>query len=201
MGVTSTLARRFSIARLRGVRGDPLGWFGDTGVGGDEDSNDRLGLGDSVTCPPLFVASVLGLLGSWGERGVEGFSVRRGRSCGDCGIEGIVPPGVRGVTDGGMIVRPDKSGLVVGGKEKRCGGCLWLLTRLGWESSLWLNGTEFSAVGWDFACDAVKWVDGDRIMDSRPRGRLFVMVVAKFEKRSIALPKTCEHVWDQRSVG
>jgi len=92
---------------------------------------------------------------------------------------------------------PDNSGLVVGGKEKRYDGCLCLLNRFGWLSSLWLNGTEFSAVGWDFVCDAARWVDGDRIADSRSRGRLFVMVVARFEKRSIALARTRSHVWDQ----
>ena len=99
------------------------------------------------------------------------------------------------------MVRPDNSGLVVGGKEKRYDGCLCFLTRLGWLSSLWLNGTGLNAVGRDFACDGAKWVGGDRIADIRSRGRLFVMVVAKFEKRSIALPRTRSHVWDQRSVG
>lgn len=100
-----------------------------------------------------------------------------------------------------MAVRPDNSGLVVGGKEKGYDGCLCFLTRLGCVSSLWLNGIEFSAIGRDFVCDAVKLVDGDRIADSRSRGRLFVMVVAKFEKGSIALPRTRSHAWDQRRVG
>lgn len=80
------------------------------------------------------------------------------------------------------------------GEEIRYDGRLWLLTLLGWESSLWLNGTEFGEVGWDFASDAAKWVDDDRIMDSRSRGRPSVTVVTKFEKRSIALPKTLSHV-------
>ena len=74
------------------------------------------------------------------------------------------------------MVRPDNRGLVVGGKEKRYDGCLCLLTRLGWLSSLWLNGTELSAVGRGIVCDAAKWVDGDRIAESWSRGRLFVMV-------------------------
>jgi len=71
---------------------------------------------------------------------------RAGRSCGDCGVEGIDPAEVREEAGGGMIVRPDNSGLVVGGRGKRCDGCLWLLTRIGLEPSLWLNGTEFSEI-------------------------------------------------------
>lgn len=91
---------------------------------------------------------------------------------------------------------PSRVGLA-GGKEKNCSDRLRFLTRIGREPSLWLIGAELGALGREFACDAVKRADGDRIMDSRLRGRLFAMVVARSKEAMHGLPRTRSHPLDQ----
>lgn len=60
--VTWTLARRFSVARLRAARGD-LWMSGDNGGMGKNDSSDgRLGSGGPVTCIRPFFPWFLGRL-------------------------------------------------------------------------------------------------------------------------------------------
>lgn len=58
----STLAQRFSSVRLREAGGDLWRSGDNAGMGKNESSDDRLGLGDSATCSRLFFPSLVGRL-------------------------------------------------------------------------------------------------------------------------------------------